>query len=273
MWLDTLDKRLGRYAVPHLTLVLVIGQVLFFMIGSGTAPTLDLMVLDASRVLKGEVWRLVTFLFIPPRASPLFMAFAWYFFYLMGTALENHWGTFRYNLFILLGWLATLAAAALAALLPEARLALPAGMTNVYLGGSVFLAFAFLYPEFEIYLFFVLPVKIKWLAWLTWASYGLSFLAASHWSERFAILAATANFLLFFGRDLFGTARYANRRMLVKTAAVREERKPRHVCRVCQVNNLDSPDLDFRYCTDCKPSQCYCPKHLDLHAHTKDYTA
>jgi hypothetical protein len=269
MWLDKLEKRFGRFAMPHLTIILVAGQVLFFLIGSGTQQTLALMWLDLNRVMnQGEIWRLVTFLFIPPDTSPIFLLFGWYFFYLMGTTLENHWGAFRFNLFILLGWLATVAAAYVSLQFPGPGGA-GLGMTNAYLGGSVFLAFAFLYPDFQILLFFLLPVKIKYLALITWISYFISFAFAEHWMERFAILAATGNFLLFFGGEILGRMRHANRRMTFQSKALVDERKPRHVCRVCQADSVANPDLDFRYCTDCKPPQCYCPKHLDLHAHTK----
>ncbi len=265
MWLDKLELRLGRYAVPHITLVLVIGQVLFFLVGAGAPTTglVNLMTLDAQRVVaQGEVWRLVTFLFIPPTIHPIFLIFAWYLFYLMGTTLERQWGTLRFNLFILIGWLATAAIAFLPPGLP---------VTNEYLAGSVFLAFAYLFPEFQILLFFILPVRIKWLALITWLGYAWSLLFASDWTERFAILAATTNFLLFFGRDILGRLRSANRLMVQQTVALKDQRLPRHTCRVCGVTNLSEPDLEFRYCTDCKPAQCYCPKHLDRHAHTKSY--
>ena len=265
MWLDSLDKHLGRYAVPRLTLVLLTGQVLFFIVGAGAPATglLNLMMLDAQKVVaQGEVWRLVTFLFIPPATHPVFLIFAWYLFYLMGTALEQHWGPFRYNLFIFLGWLATAAIAFLPPGLP---------VSNAYLAGSIFLAFAYLFPDFQLLLFFILPVKIKWLALITWLSYAWSFLVAPDWTERFTILAATANFLLFFGRDLAWKMRTGNRRMVQQVVAIQEVREARHTCRVCGVSNLSHPDTDFRYCTDCKPAQCYCPKHLDMHAHTKSY--
>ncbi len=263
MWLNRLERSLGRYAMPHLTTVLIMGQVLFFLMGAGggAAGILDLMLLDAGKVIaQGEVWRLVTFLFIPPNAHPLFLLFAWYLFYLMGRALENQWGTFRFNLFIVIGWIGTAAIAFLPPQLP---------VSNAYLMGSVFLAFAYLFPDFQIMLFFILPVKIKWLALVTWVTYFLSFVFAEQWTERFTILASTANFLVFFGRDLLGRMHNANRRMNFQVAVIKEEQKPRHVCRCCGVNNLSNPDMDFRYCTQCKPAQCYCPKHLDMHAHTK----
>ena len=103
------------------------------------------------------------FLFDPPLQNPLFAFFAWYLFYLMGTALEEHWGAFRYNIFLLIGYLMTVAVSFLIPALP---------VTNAYIGGSVFLAFAFLYPDFILQIFFVLPVRIQWLALITWLYYG-----------------------------------------------------------------------------------------------------
>ncbi|MFO7535033.1 MAG: hypothetical protein R6X19_05025 [Kiritimatiellia bacterium] len=263
MWLDKYESRFGRLALPHLTWLLLAGQVLFFIMGATARVTgiLDLMVLDAAKVLEqNEIWRLVTFLFIPPQTHPIWLIFAWYLFFIMGTALENEWGVFRFNLFILIGWLATVAIAFLPPGLP---------VTNEYLLGSVFLAFAYRFPDFQILLFFILPVKIKWLALVTWVFYFYAFVTEG-WTERFTILAATANFLLFFGGDILSGMRQANRRMIVQAAALPKLRTARHTCRVCGANSLSEPDMDFRYCTDCKPAQCYCPKHLDLHAHTRE---
>ena len=108
-----------------------------------------------TKVLHGEVWRLVTFLCEPPTNNLVFAFFFWYLFFLMGTALESTWGVFRYNVYLLVGWAATVAVSFIQ---PEA----PASAG--FLQGSVFLAFAYLYPNFQLLLFFILPVKVKWLA-------------------------------------------------------------------------------------------------------------
>jgi len=164
--LDFLERRLGRFAITHATLYLIIGQV--FVCLSALLGLLDLrqFVLVPALVVNGEPWRLITFLFFPPPVnfssmmSLVFLPFAWWIFYLMGTALENYWGAFRYNVFLLLGVVLTIGAAFLAPMSP---------VTNAFIAGSVFLAFAWLNPDFELALFFILPVKIKWLALLTCA--------------------------------------------------------------------------------------------------------
>jgi membrane associated rhomboid family serine protease len=171
--LDKFERRLGRFAPTHLTLYLIIGQV--FVTLSAMLGLLDLrqFVLVPALVTHGEPWRLVTFLFYPPPVnlnstfSLVLLPFAWWIFYLMGNALEHYWGSVRYTLFLLLGCVLTIGAAFLTPGAP---------VTNAFIGGSVFLAFAWLNPDFELSLFFILPVKIKWLALLTclYYAYGLA---------------------------------------------------------------------------------------------------
>ncbi|HWL16153.1 MAG TPA: hypothetical protein VNR00_11145 [Opitutus sp.] len=264
--LDFLERRLGRFAITHATLYLIIGQV--FVCLSALLGLLDLrqFVLVPALVVNGEPWRLITFLFFPPPVnfssmmSLVFLPFAWWIFYLMGTALENYWGAFRYNVFLLLGVVLTIGAAFLAPMSP---------VTNAFIAGSVFLAFAWLNPDFELALFFILPVKIKWLALLTWIWYGYQ-LATGTWSTRWQVLASVANFLIFFGSDIVNTMRYRRRSMSLQAKRAAEERKgpePRHRCHVCGKTDLTNPEMDFRYCSKCAGDQCYCPEHIFNHQH------
>jgi len=138
-WIDKLERKLRRLAIPNVTVYLILGQVLFFIFVLSGRFILDRVVLIPVRVLAGEWWRLITFLFIPPLTNPIFAFFAWYLFYLMGSALEGRWGAFRYNLFLLIGYIVTVA---VTFLFPYSA------ATNIFIGGSVFLAFAYLYPDF-----------------------------------------------------------------------------------------------------------------------------
>jgi len=154
------------------------------------------MALITPLVFRGQVWRLVTFLLIPPlSASILQVALTLYFYYFVGTALEARWGARRFLLFYLIG-----AAAAMAAGL------LTGVGTNEYLNLSLFFAFAIQYPNFELLLFFMLPVKVKWLALLNGVYYVYRFINGS-WPVRSAIVASLVNILLFFGGDLLNLAR------------------------------------------------------------------
>lgn len=259
--LDKFERALGRFAIPNITLYLIIGQV-FVLLGS-MLGRLDatLFVLVPALVPYGEWWRIFTFLLMPPPPGMfgyIFVAFAWYIFYLMGDALEAYWGAFRYNLFLLAGFILTVGAAFLT---PES----PA--TNAFIAGSVFLAFAYLHPDFELALFFILPIKIKWLALITWVMYGVSFVRGD-WSTRFQILASVGNILLFFGRDIWLGIRQRRRSMARQAEKIsREEPAHRHRCHVCGRTDVSHPQLDFRYCSKCAGDQCYCPEHIHNHAH------
>lgn len=255
--LDRLEKRLGRFAVPNLTLIIVAGQVIVYSLSLSQPALPGMLALVPRLVLGGEAWRLVTFLFAPPGCNLVCLFFAWYLFFLMGAALEHHWGTFRYNIFLLIGWTAT---AGVSFLSPE----VPA--SPVFLGTSVFLAFAYLYPEFSLLLFFLIPVKVRWLALLTWIGLCLE-LVLGAWPDRALVLAAVGNFLLFFGRDIFLGVRAGHRSMATQIRRITEEKKPVHVCAQCGVTDRTNPEMEFRYCTTCKPAACYCMNHIGGHVH------
>jgi hypothetical protein len=141
--------------------------------------------------------------------------------------------------------------------------------TNIFIGGSIFLAFAYLNPEFVLYIFFILPVRIKWIGLITWVVYGYQFVTGD-WSTRNAIIAAVGNFLLFFSRDIVLQIRTGHRRMSHQSkmfAAQRGEDEPRHRCHVCGKTDLTNPEMDFRYCSKCAGDQCYCPEHIRNHEH------
>jgi hypothetical protein len=261
--LEQLRRRFGRFAVPNVTIAIIAAQAMVYLVGFAPGALrgnslAESLVLVPRLVLGGEVWRLVTFLAVPPIANPLCMFFGWYLFYLMGTALEHHWGIFRYNLYLLVGYLFTVT---------TAFLVLDEPTSNAYLNASVFLAFAQLYPNFELYLFFILPVKIKWLALLTWLGFGYTALFGD-WLSRFLILASVGNFLLFFGSDIVAQVRHGRRRMAVQAAkfGVRE-RDYIHRCTECGITDRTHPEMDFRYCSQCVGTRGYCSEHLRNHEH------
>ncbi|HEY6010659.1 MAG TPA: hypothetical protein VIX18_04235, partial [Nitrospirota bacterium] len=254
--LNSLEKKFRRYALHNVTLYIILGQVLFFVFQMSGRYILERVLLIPSLVLAGEWWRLITFLFIPPLTNPVFAFFAWYLFYLMGSALENHWGAFRYNLFLLVGYVVTVG---VSFLVPGAV------ATNLFIGGSVFLAFAFLYPEFTLYIFFILPVKIKWLALLTWIGYAYQVLMGP-WSTRLFVLASIANFLLFFGRDILWRMKSGKRSMTAQARQFSGKKEPFHVCATCGKSDLSHPQMEFRYCPECG-GLGYCMDHIINHEH------
>lgn len=256
--LESLEKKYRRYAVHNVTLYLIMGQALFFVFALSGRFNVGHVLLIPERVLMGEWWRLITFLFVPPMSSPLFVFFAWYLFYLMGSALEGHWGAFRYNLFLLIGYGVTVAVSFLHPLYPA---------TNIFVGGSVFLAFAFLYPDFVLHIFFVLPVKIKWLALLTWMVYAFEILSGP-WSTRLSVLASLSNFFLFFGSDILWRMKTGGRKMTAQARQFSGKREAFHTCSTCGITDVSHPEMEFRYCPECG-GLGYCMKHIERHEHKK----
>lgn len=268
-FLHQLERRFGRFAVPQLTLVIIVLQVLAYVLTlapvgdplevEGEPIVLRLMLIP-QLVMQGEVWRLATFLIIPPFTNIIFAFFSWYFFYLMGTSLEAHWGVFRYNLYLLVGYIATVAVSFLT---PE----VPA--TNGFLEGSVFLAFAYLFPNFVIYLFYILPVKIKWLALIAWIGIFLT-VVTQDWTTRLMALAAVCNFLLFFGREIIDHMRHGRRHMAQQAARIGAKGPGYfHRCTTCGITDRTHPTMDFRYCDQCAGSCGYCTEHIRNHEHVK----
>ena len=255
-----LERKFGRYAIRGLMSYIVGGNALVYLFGylDQRGALLEFLALDPAKVLQGEIWRLVSFVFIPPSSSPLFILFVLYFYYLIGTSLEREWGSARFNLYYLAGMVGTILAAFITG----------GGATAFYLNLSLFLAFAQLFPDFEFRLFFVLPVKARYLAWLDWGFLGFSLLTAA-WPAKVAILASILNFFLFFGGDLLAHLR---RRQLVRhnrrrLLAALEDTPPRRVCAVCGRTDKSHPRMVFRTCKICGLDRDYCEEHLDSHEH------
>ena len=263
MLINRLEKRFGHLAIPNLTVFLIVGQVLAFIAQQLNPDVLERIALIPNRVLDGEFHRLFTFLFVPPGGILFFVLFAWYLFHLMGTALEQFWGTFRYNLFLLIGYLATIATSFLT----------PDGfITFGYVQASVLLAFAWLNPYFELRIMFILPIQIRWLALLTWVGYGFS-AATGTWEVKLQIAAAVLNFFVLFGREVWQwmvDGRRVMQRKAKLIASARREPEYFHICEVCGVTDKTDPQMDFRYCSRCNGNLAYCSQHLQDHDHVQD---
>ena len=265
-----LEKRFGRFAVPNLTLLIIIGQVATFLLaysqrqaGQGM-PLLGNMMLVPRLVMEGEVWRIFTFALSPPSLNVLWAFFAWYLFYLMGTTLESTWGAFRYNAFLGIGYVATVAASFAASFVTPN---LPA--ENAFLYGSVFLAFARMFPNFVLHLMMILPIKIKWLALIAWLGYGFAFMGGTM-STRLMIVASVLNYLLFFGKGHYRDLKDRQRRraFVAKTAPKTKSGRMEHTCTSCGLTSEKATKIAFRYCSKCAGQACYCPDHIRDHEHT-----
>jgi hypothetical protein len=254
--ISKLEKRFGSWAIPNLAVYLIAIQAIGVALLMGNYIGWQDLILHGSSVMhRGQWWRLLSFMMIPKTLHPIWLFFAFYIFYLMGNALEQQWGAFRFNLFILCGYLFTVA---MAFIDPGAVI------TNFYFLGCVFLAFATLFPDFELRLFFILPVKVKWLGWLTAGLY-IFILISADAGSRLCVIAAFANYALFFGKDFINNLKAARRRQAFASERAEVAAQPFHVCARCGVSDKSNDVLHFRYCSTC--GKCFCEEHIADHDH------
>jgi hypothetical protein len=235
--LARLERRFGRYAIPNLIGFIVGGMAIVWVLSLAKPEFQDHLALDIRAVRRGEVWRLVTFLFIPPPSSALWILINLYFTWWVGSSLEQHWGAFKFNAYYAVGAVGTIAAAVLFG---------PA--TNFWLDASLFLAFATVFPEIKILLFFVIPVQVKWLGII--AALGIAYAGATgSWGTRGSIVASLANYVLFFSGHWYGA--YSHRAVVGRQKAMREGFRAGGRGRPSEPKDPDSPVFGQRVCAIC----------------------
>lgn len=215
-WLNKLEIKYRKYAISNL-MGYIIGITAFVYVLQYLSPTsiYHYLAFVPQLVMEGQVWRIITFIFIPPSASIIFIAFIMYFYYMIGSTLEAEWGTLKFNLYYLFGMIGTILAAFITG-----------SGTSIYLNLSLFLGFAYLFPNVEILLFFILPVKIKWLAYLNWAYFAFSILFGS-WPIKVATIVSLINFFIFFGKDFIDFIKHKKKYGSTQRNFKREMRKYR----------------------------------------------
>lgn len=290
--------------IPRLMLWICISNALVFLISLFNDSLVNLLYFNAAAILRGQVWRLFTYIFtFAVGGGPIFYrifvaTLSISFYYWIGTLLERNWGTLRFNLFYLMG-VVLMDVTALGLYL---GFGIPAGVTTHYLNLSMFLAVATLLPDYKIYLNLIIPVKMKWLAWL---DLGLTLyevvstivFLGPYYNYHIGIilyalfpLIALLNYFIFFGRDvknlLPGRRLYQKKPGRVRRQKNAAEPQPspdwaknyrsdsgqrpyRHKCTVCGRTDVDCPDLEFRYCSKCAGYFCYCIDHINNHTHVQ----
>ena len=239
--LDRLDRIVRPICIPNLTVVIIALQVVVFFAATSDKTLIGRAELNWSAVMAGEVWRLLTFVMIPPARQPIFLLFALYLFHLMGSALEQTWVRFATTYFSI--W-----AIFLLSLLPFSP---DDSATGIFLQGSIFLAFATYFPRFELRLFFILPVQVRWLAYLQALGYGITIVAAE-WNYKLMTIAALGNYIIFFSPLLWTKAMAKKAKIQWEAKQVKvNPNQPRHTCASCGLNSNQQPDMDFRYCSQC----------------------
>ena len=209
-----------RFGIPNLMRVIVIGNVavyvLMLLTQANDANALSFLTFNLNALLHGEVWRLVTFVFVPAYSSPFALLISLYFYYWIGSTLERQWGTAKFNLYYISGALLTVLGVVLASLITGNPYLTAAGTGYVNL--SMFFAFAVLFPDTTVLLFFILPVKMKWLAYLDGALFAFDIIkaiGAHNWAGVVLPIVALLNFAVFIWPEvhyLKERAKYQNSR-------------------------------------------------------------
>lgn len=243
--IDHLEKKWGKFTLPHLLPLLLGGQVLVFlaMMTGDLGP--EMLVLHGGWVMQGQVWRLFTYMLVPMAENPLFFMISVSVTWMIGSALEREWGEFRFGLYFGVGWMFTVLTA----------LIFPSGvLTNGYIMGSLILAFARLFPDVEFLLFFVVPLKVKYIGYALWAQFALGFIQADRLSGKMAVIAACLPFFLFFGGEILGRAKQKKRATSYRQKVKVAEGTPFHQCVSCDRTDISDPAMNFRY----ENGKCIC---------------
>ncbi|MEE0698918.1 MAG: rhomboid family intramembrane serine protease [Oscillospiraceae bacterium] len=276
--IDMFCYRHPRFGVRNLMLIIVIGTAAVWLLSmmDRSGQLLGLLSFSPTAILHGQIWRLVTFVFVPTN-SGIWLLISLYFYYFVGSVLEREWGAGRFTIFYLSGMLLTI----VYGFIVYFAAGLPVPLSTVYINYSLFFAFATLYPDNMVLLFFFIPLKMKWLAWLDAAYFAYSILdgliSLPGTLKLLGIMPVIAilNYLLFFGSTLGGLFRpRAARRKTVnfqqELHRMKKDAKQKnymHKCAVCGRTDADYPELEFRYCSRCAGYHCFCQDHINNHVH------
>lgn len=283
MKMSKFEKKFGKYAIPNLTAILIGCYIVGYMIELLLPGLVPYLTLEPYRILHGQVWRIITWLLIPPASLDFFTIIMLFFYYSIGTTLEKTWGTYRYNVYIFSGILFTVLASFLCCgyfavaygasgeTLAQILLLRSMEFSTYYINLSIFLAFAMTYPDMQVLLMFVIPVKMKWMAILDLVLLVYTLIAGDV-VTKFAVAAALINVGVFYlsTRSLFHMSpKQIKRRAEFRTEVKKNTKITRHKCAICGRTEEDAPDLEFRFCSKCNGNYEYCQNHLFTHEHVK----
>lgn len=279
------ERKFGKYAIKNISLVLILCYVVGYVIELINGQFLGYLTLDPYAVLHGQIWRLFTWIIVPPSSLGIFTIIMLMFYYNIGTSLEYTWGTWRYNVYLLSGMLFTVVGSFVwlaiqyitnGGLEPATAEMLSrygsVYFSTYYINMSIFLAFAATFPEVQVLLMFVIPIKVKWMGIL----YGLvlvyDFIFSGSMVIRIAIVSSLLNFAIFFvtsRNHIHMSPRQVKRRAEFKQDIRRNSKITKHKCAVCGQTEDDDPTLEFRFCSKCNGNYEYCQQHLFTHEHRK----
>lgn len=288
-FIDKLERKYGRYGIENLTMYIIISYVLGYALMYINPGALSMLSLNVTKILQGQVWRLITWIVYPPStSSPLWFVIAILFFYYpISASLEHTWGKFKFTLYILSGMIFTVIAAFILHFVMGGVLDGLGGIifSTYYISLSIFLAYSLTYPDMTVLLMFVIPIKMKWMS-IVYAAIVIYDVARyfmnGAWFMALPIIASLLNFVIFFlGTRDFN--RYNPKEIHRKNEfkrAVNGGSKTvpfpgnsngvtKHKCAVCGRTEKDDPNLEFRFCSKCNGNYEYCQDHLYTHIHKK----
>ena len=286
-FINSLEKKFGKFAIPNLTLYIIGLYVAGYVLQLLPTNTTRFLLLNPYLILHGEVWRLVSWLLLPPTQFSLLIIITLFFYYFVGNTMERTIGTFRYNIFVLSGIILMIIGAFLAYFImnaiygkasnfQEVFVLLSANFSTYYLQQIVFLAFAMLYPEVQVLLMFVIPIKVKYLGYVYGAFliYECIIGFAQHdYCLFFAIGSQFVNLLLFYASigkmRRFKPSEARRRNEFHRNVKMAPRGITRHKCAVCGRTEETNPNLEFRFCSKCNGNYEYCQDHLFTHEHVK----
>lgn len=282
-FMNRLERKFGRYAISNLSLYIIICYVIGYVIQIVNSDIYELLVLSPYHVCHGQVWRLITWVLIPPSSLSIFTIIMLLFYYSIGTSLERTMGAFRYNVFIFGGILMTVIGVMIAygiavftgstdvVYLSNLTSSFAYGISTYYLCTSIFLAYALFYPDMQVLLYFIIPIKVRWIAILDLVLMVYDFIAGGI-GTKVAIGITLLNLVLFFltTRKMQHITPGQIKRRRAYAKEVRDATPiTRHKCAVCGRTEKDGDDLVFRFCTKCNGNYEYCQEHMFTHEHVK----
>ena len=275
-FLNKMERKFGKYAVHNLTFWLIGFYVLGYIIEFTMPKVVGMLTLEPYYIMQGQVWRLISWILIPPNTSLIFLIFMLMCYYFIGISIENAIGAFRYNVYLFGGMIIT-AISAMAlygiyyAVTKIQLMGIGAYYSTNYVNMSLFLTFAAMFPNVQFQLYFLIPIKAKWMGILE-AVWAVMAFVGGNIAQRTAVAASLANFLIFYlcTRNYKRVSPKEIRRKQVYRQQIRQPQGvTRHKCAICGRTEKDGDDLEFRFCSKCEGNYEYCQEHLFTHQHIK----
>ncbi len=282
-FLTKMERKYGKIAIPNLTVVLIVCFIVGYMIQIFAPDAIEIINLNPEKIMHGQIYRLITWIFMPPGSASILVIITLMFYFHVGRTLENAWGDFRYTLYILSGVfftdLGVLGTYLVMKLCGQAELASMyaaySDTSTYYLCMSMFLAYAFMFPDMQVLLYMFIPIRVKWLGYLDIAYLILAILSygmMGYYPGMVTVVMSVLNFILFYflmkGKTRVSAA-HRKRKKTYKKEVRETQLLTRHKCAICGQTEEDNPALEFRYCSRCNGNYEYCQNHLFTHEHKK----